>query len=1350
MTAKSGKYEIISMRLRLSIILSTFLVLLGVNPGRIAKAQDIDIGVVSEDARGATYELKALWPASLKAIADSTHLVSFNRQASIALSRGLVETSETLKLPALITPRLRIVSVDFDEIPLPLDAAFAEDASQFEGPAAFIADLGTYRKEPVASLGFRLLGYDRDAGVARRYRRILVEVTYVSGADRIAGKREEIVANPHLLVERSVLADGTVLKIPITREGIYRIDRSYLTEAGLNPDAIEPDRLQVFGNGGAPLPAVNGVDRPADLIQNPVFVRGGGDGSFDDGDVLIFYASAPEGWRYDAEAEGWTHFVNPFDTENYYFLKLADEDGVRVNTEPFPAFTDATVFASVTGRLFVDFDQFVWSKQNGSGLTWISTPIDATGRQDVLTDSLPPGFEGGEVNYQVRVAIKSNPAAFARFQGNSGQLSQVRTGTVRIGEEEDPSARLTVANFVESITGGQSLNLSVTLEAQPNSPEVAVDWARAFYPQSLTASNGVLRFATPAGQTGRMEFVLDGFIGTPQVWDVTDPGSIRQLATQPSGNAFRVQVEVSDVTQPREIMAFLEPAAASLDAGLAETLTPQNLHGLQEYPDFVIVSPPIFHAYAEQLADKRRGEGLNVVVADIGQIYNEFSGGLVDMRAPRDYFRFLYDRAPSDAQRLKYVLFYGDGHFNYRNLGAESPELENWLPPYETEDSFTPDRTYTSDDYFGLLDEEEGEWVYRGHSFPRVTGELTDPVDRVDIGIGRLPVQTEEEAASMIEKIEHYENPETYGQWRSQYTFIADDHLTGLSGTREEDDLHLQNADVVAELVRANYAQINVSKIYASSFDRVFRNGFRVPGAREEIIKSIEEGSLVVNYSGHGGEEGLAQEGIFTAEDAKELDNFDRLSVFVTATCSFGWWDLTNYQSGAEELLLNPNGGAVALLTTVRLVYTSPDINSLNVGLNRQLTNEMFEPEADGMPRRLGDVLRITKNSRAGLQGNNRKFNLLGDPTMRIGIPGRRVEIESLNDVALAEQTGQMRALDRVSIRGSVVNGAGQVDEQFTGVVDITVFDAERRIPIEHRQHMPTPYYTVREDLIWRGQVQAEQGRFNATFVVPKDISYSNQTGRLSVYAYSAGTQALGYNENFAVGGTSPNPPDDATGPQITLFLNDTTFVSGGLTTPDPQLIVKLFDDSGINTVGAGVGHEMLLILNDDAQNAIDISSGFRSEANSYQRGTVQWDIPEQQLGANTLSLRVWDVLNNSSVSTLDFFVAPDEDLVLRNVFNYPNPTSGETRFVFEHNQPVGTNASIQVRVYTLAGRLIRTLETDEVLAGGVIQLPWNGRDEDEDPLATGIYLYKLRVEVESQEGDRQVSEHIEKLAVIR
>lgn len=338
---------------------------------------------------------------------------------------------------------------------------------------------------------------------------------------------------------------------------------------------------------------------------------------------------------------------------------------------------------------------------------------------------------------------------------------------------------------------------------------------------------------------------------------------------------------------------------------------------------------------------------------------------------------------------------------------------------------------------------------------------------------------------------------------------------------------------------------------------------------------------------------------------------------------------------------------------------------------------------------------------------------------------------------------------------GTVRRQDGLTDTSFEGRVDLTVFDAERRVPIKHRAFMPTPYYLVREDLIWRGTARASGGLWTATFVVPKDISYSNDFGRVYAYASGSGAHASGITENVVVGGTASNPPNDTAGPEISLFLNDTTFVGGGLTHPDPTLIVRLYDESGINTVGAGVGHEMLLVVNGDENAAVDVSSAFRSDENSFQRGSVEWQLPKLNPGPGSVSLRAWDVLNNSANVDLEFLVAESTDLRIRNVFNYPNPTSGRTRFVFEHNQPPGTPADVRIRIYTLNGRPIRTMETTEalpsgILGGGPVMVLWDGTDDDRDRIATGIYLYKVRVEVAAADGQRQVAEHIEKLAMIR
>lgn len=1337
------------------IIASLFGIFLMAGILHTSHAQQVEFRTVQEDEDGLVVDVDIRWETSLKMAIDSAAVSSFTAAAARALSNGVLDASQTVTLPSLHSPSVSLVASDFDEFRLPPGEG---DLSSFSGDAVYVTGLGLSRDEPLIDLVARLVTYDAAGGTVRRYRRLRVSLTYADGGTALSvfGKTADS-HNPHLRVTESVLATGTVYKIPISAEGIYRIDRQFIADLpGLNrsPDSIDPNNVKVYGNGGEPLPALNSAPRPADLVENPVFRTGGGDGRFDSGDAVLFYGKGAKGWRYNTATQEWEHFVHPFSNENYYFIKIDDAEGASVGEASYPAYSDAEVLTTTDGRFFRDFDEFMWSKENGTGHTWVSRTIRTGTTRALLDDERLPGLAGGTVNYQARVAIRSNPPARVLFESGSTTLASERARRSVTPDETSPAAVASMATFAQNVSAGDPVNVSMRLDPQASgAPEAAADWIRAFYTQQLQGSGDTLRFATPGGRTGRFEMILSGFSATPQVWDVTDPGAVRRLGLSSSGTTHRVQVQVDEAGEPRELIAFAPSRARGLAAGTAQQVTAQNLHGVPQSPEFVIVTPEQFRPAAEALAERRAAEGMQVVVADIQKIYNEFSGGLQDMRAVRDYFKFLYDRAPEGGRRLRYALLFGDGHYNFRNLGDETqrPVLQNWIPPYETEESFDPGESYTSDDYFGLLDDDEGVWAWPG--LDRASNE------RVDIGIGRFPVQTLEEAVAMVDKIERYESPETYGGWRSRYLFVADDGYNGIRATQEMwPDLHTQNVDVVADLIRAEYPQIDLKKVYAISYTREFLNGWRIPGAENDVHAALNDGVLVMNYAGHGGEFGLAQEEIFTREDAANLQNSDKLPVFVTATCSFGWWDLGKEQSGAEVLLLNPNGGAIALMTTVRLVYTSQDIHSLNVGLNRMLTSEMFKRDENGLPRRLGDIMRSTKNTEPGLEGNNRKFNLLGDPTLRLGVPPSETVIETVNGTPISEQP-KLSALDRITVSGSVRAASGEVDTEFDGQMNLTVFDAARRVQLPVRRVMPRDYYTVREDLIWRGVVPVQDGRFEATFVVPKDISYSNDPGRISAYAYNAGSHAGGFTENVIVGGTSANPPNDQLGPEIRLFLNDTTFAAGGMTPPKPRLIVKLNDDSGINAVGAGVGHEMLLVVDGDEQNAVDISSRFESDPNSYRTGSVTFSFEDYPVpledGPHRLSVRAWDVLNNSAEEQLDFFVSSVNDLVLRNVYNYPNPTSGRTRFIFEHNQPTGTSADVQIRIYTLAGRPIRTIEADEALPSGIltagpVQILWDGRDEDLNLVASGIYLYKVRVAMEGTDGEQQVSERIEKVAIIR
>lgn len=1305
-----------------------------------AYAQSLKTTVLEDDGRTLTVEFAVDWDLPLQAAIDSSGMAAWSPIELESFSAGLEYASMTIDVPTLEWPSVRVVQRSAERASvLPPDPV----ASGYEREEAWLAGLGLYRTNPVVEILVSLVRLDRGSGTLERVHRVRLEI--VRSED--TGPAFRIGSENQGAIPSSVLADGSLFRFAVTESGLFRVDRALLTSLGLNPDAVDPLSVRILGNGGQPLPALNSAPRPVDVLDQAAYRTGGGDGQFNAGDAVVFWAKGPRGWT-NGES-GFDHYVHPFSNENVYFLKIAPQPGPAAGLVAFPDGASTHVMETVPARFVLDVEEHNWSREHGSGHDWMSNTIRSAGSRSFFTNHVIPGLVTGPVDFHARVAIASNPRATVAFESDGQTLAQRTAPNATLNGSEFPSAAPTELVFSKPMTAGEPLNLTFKLLQQLNDPQAALDWVRVQYTRSLTAQDGLLTFTTPPDLAGSHEYVLSGFSAKPVVLDVTDGHATALHDVASAGSAWRLQLSASELAEgPRDIVAFLPAAAQSVEAGAVEPIDNQNLRATIGLPEFIIVAPLEFTDAANRLADLRRDQGMRVAVVAPSIVYNEFSGGVPDVRAVRDLLKFVYDQAPSPNNRLQYALLFGDGHFDYRRLSGFQGALQNHVLPYETEETLNTDASYTSDDYFGLLDDNEGIWRYTG-----LTGST---FERVDIGIGRLPVQTLAEAHVAVDKIMAYESAASQGQWRTMYTVLADDGPTGLSAQQNDADLHMANIDQVARLLESSvFPLVNIEKIYAESFERVFLNGFRIPDARREVLNTLERGTLVFNYSGHGGPEGLAQESIFTKDDAGALTNGDRMSIFITATCSFGWWDLEDSQSGAEVLLANPEGGAIAVLTIVRLAYTSGSTTSLNAGLNRAVNIELFTMDEEGLPRRLGDVLRATKNTGVGLEGNSRKFGLLGDPTLRIGLPRNVVSIESLNGVDLNVGTGQMKALDRTSIQGHVRRQDGVIQTNFNGTVSLTIYDAERQVPTIQQRFMPTPYYTTREDLIWKGEVEAVAGAFSAEFVVPKDISYSNEAGRISAYAADGAGDALGYTQQFLVGGTSSNPPDDTDGPDIRLYLNDTTFVSGGSVAQDPTLIVKLYDESGINTVGAGVGHEMLLVVDDNQSDAVDIASAFQADRNSFQRGEVRWPLQDLEPGMHSLRVRAWDVLNNSGTQEISFDIANNEVLSVTDVYNYPNPMNRETRFVFGHNQPTGTPASVDVRIFTLNGRLIRTIRSEEalpegILGSGPVQIHWDGRDDDLDRPATGVYLYHIRVETRTPSGTRQVSEHVEKLAIIR
>ena len=1274
------------------------------------------------DPSGITVEITPQWQQKTADIQKT----GTNETLFTALTEGQWLISEAIDLPNLENPKVEIISVAFDEVEL-ADAQKADGFWQKTLDAFLtVAQIGVERKMPKGVLALKSVVLDPETSSLKRFTKVVARIVYAHSAQKYQ------MPTPKTLVNSSVLASGKWFKIPITTESIYKIDAAYLQSLGLSGEEANPAKVQVFANGGNALPAINNIPRPEDLRQVSTWL---------DGNALYFFAEGLTGWAFNRSANQWQHWLNEHTNENQVFIRVnSTNSNVVTPDENVP--TLATVLSSIDGRILMEEDKVNLGTEEGGGGDWYGEQLPSS-QTKVLYDAILPNINGNQYSVRLRSAVASQTVTTLVYEVNGAIVGTNLVAPVSPTAIIKQVAYDVTSSFNVSTTFTSKQTLTYKLNNHSTDAKSWIDWVEMVYPQSPVATDNYLRFATPGGRSGAFEWALTGFTAQPIVWDISNPNQIKSIPVVAGNGGYIVKVGVSSAEGTKELVAFVPTSAKIKTPAKGVTVANQNLHGIAEFPDFVIVTHSDFMAAANELATLRRNQGMVVTITEIDKIFNEFSGGKPDMRAARDYFKFLYDRDVEG--KFKYALFLGDGTFDMRGLIKEGVVNKNFVPAYQTDESLYEIQSYTSDDYFALLDDNEGLWEWIG-------GDEYAGMERLDIGIGRFPVQTLTEANNIIEKIKKYENPTTYGAWRTNYTFVSDNDKSG-GRDRGDRDLHLQNADVVAEYIKEIQPSFNINKIHTISYPSETRaEGVRIPEARADVFKALNEGTLVWNYSGHGGWDGLTDEKIFRIEDIdNEMDNFNNLPIFVTATCSFGHWDYVKQQSGGEMLVLTKQKGAVAAFTTIRIVVTNFDPFSLNPGLNRAINTYLVTKGADGLPRRLGDVIRLAKNTTAGAQNNNRKFNLLGDPTLRVGMPKGQLSFDKINGESLNAAPINIQALQSLTIEGTAQTETGQL--LHNGVVEVLLLDKSRRISIPNSIYTDG-YYDIQKDVIFRSRATVNNGKFATTFVVPKDISQDFELGRISGYAWSADNHSFGVNQNVLIGGLSANIIDNKA-PQARLFLNDTTFVSGGITHGKPVFIAKLFDENGINTVGSGVGHEMLLTLDGNAVNAVEIGGNFVGDLNRYQSGTVRYQLPEQSVGKHQLSLKVWDVANNSTLQTLNYEVFNSQNLVVEKLFNYPNPMVQNTKFIFEHNQPAGTEAKVQLKIYTLAGRLVRHFTTDEALPqgyfnGSAIQIAWDGKDQDGDMIATGTYIYKLRVEIEDVEGNRQVTEKLEKLVLIR
>ena len=710
---------------------------------------------------------------------------------------------------------------------------------------------------------------------------------------------------------------------------------------------------------------------------------------------------------------------------------------------------------------------------------------------------------------------------------------------------------------------------------------------------------------------------------------------------------------------------------------------------------------------------------MEVYITTPEKIYNEFSCGAPDISAIRNFAKMVYDKASEPEDALKYLLLFGDASYETKAVFEENT---NFILCYQSTNSEGDTGSYFSDDFFGLLDIDEGDNV--GSKGSNLTGAI-------DIGIGRIPVATAGQATDYLNKLKGYANSTTNGAWRNNLVFVADD---------ENQNAHIRDADTLAINIDRDYPWFNIKKIYLDAYrQETIAGGERYPEASKDINNSVMQGNLLINYTGHGSPKGWAHERVLSISNIENWSNSPKFPLFVTATCEFTPLDNYNYLSAGERIFLKPNGGAIALFTTARVAYIGT-----NATLTKKFYSKVFELDEHGNKLRLGDISRYTKNS----VGNYSKsiFFLLGDPSLELGYAEHNITTTSINENPITGYNDTIKALSKVSFSGEVQDRNGNLIEDFSGKVFPVVYDKKQEIKTLNNDGHGVWIYEDRTNIIYKGQSTAKNGKFDFEFIVPRDIFLNVDSGKVTYYGMDGNITAKGAFEEFLVGGISDDYPEDNTGPEITLYMNDENFVTGGTTDNNPLLLAKFSDESGINTAGGAIGHDITAVLDDNTQDIISLNSDYIADSDTYQSGKAEHFLFDIEEGEHKMKLKAWDVYNNSSEQVLDFIVVNSDELELKHLLNYPNPFTTSTDFYFEHNK-VFERLDVLIQIFTVSGKLVKTIqETTDTQGYRAGPYHWNGTDDFGQRIGRGAYVYRVKIRTSLGE----VKEDYQKLLILK
>lgn len=1082
----------------------------------------------------------------------------------------------------------------------------------------------------------------------------------------------------------SALSSGKWYKISVKSDAVYKIDYNLLRKMGINPDPLDPKKIQLFAGMNGMLPQPNSATRISDIKELSIYIKGGDDGVFNTDDYILFFGQGPDTYDIIPGTNVFQYQNNLYTDKNFYFLTIGSANGKRIGT--IPSLSNGTLVQE-----YDDIGYYETEKYNDlhSGRDWFGEQFDS------------------KTEYTVRfnmdgIVENSSLILVSNVMGQSfGPSSvQVSINDVLVGEQQiPPIINSQYATKGEEVTDTLLISSTLVNAATRANQDVKLKFIKATSGRSiayidylllqakrklaLSGDQVIFRSLKSLEQPVTQFSVSNATAATLMVWDVTDPfvAAIQEASLQ--SGALNFTASSSSLKKYIVVRNPLIPES--------EGIVPnQNLHGIAA-TDLLIVTAPEFLSEAQRLAAHRQSySGITTSVVTTVQVFQEFSGGKQDITAIRDFAKYLYDRGTG----LKSLLLFGRGSYDYKNY---LPYNKNFVPTYESRNSLNPLETYSSDDYFGFLETSEGNW-----------GENPPEAHTLDISIGRLPVKKLEEAQVLVDKLIQYET-QNWGSWRKEILFVADDG---------DYNIHQGQADQLAEDLETNHPEINTQKIYLDAYKQDSSSiGQISSSATKALSDAVRLGVAIVNYTGHGGEQQWAQERLLDQVSLDQWKTTPRYPFLVTATCEFGRNDDPGLISTAELSMLKKDGGSIGMVTTAR-----PVNSSTNFTLNKAFYQSLFTKSSNQF-RSIGAVFRETKN--ASISGvSNRNFSLLGDPSMKLSLPESDIRTAAITNLTSGSDT--LKALSKMKITGTVYTN-GVPDPSFNGKLIGVLFDKPTLEKTKGDEN-PKFDYNGRGNAVFRGQATVVNGQFTLEFTIPNSINPVTGNGKLGLYAssHSGNRDVTGVNSSLKIGSLEKSPGPDTKGPGIELFMGDTTFVSGGIVGANSRIVAILSDQNGIN-ISPFISANNIVATLDDTQSIV-LNQYFVSDVDNAMRGKVNYPIDGIKPGQHLLTLKASDTYGNVSSESISFYVSDQVGLQVEQLLNYPNPFSSFTTFHFKHNRS-GEDLEADVTIFNTVGQPVWSTTYLINSSAYQVDLPaWDGSSTDGTKFGAGLYLMKLSV----------------------